>query len=96
LPRPAAQRLAERLGEHGNLNELCARADARDVYATWRLAKLLAERADLDGLRGRANAGDWDAAGRHLAELLIRQGRSEEAKRLGLFGLNPDGSIASA
>ena len=31
-----------------------------------------------------------------LAELLIKQGRGEEAERLRRFGLNPDGSIACA
>jgi hypothetical protein len=31
-----------------------------------------------------------------MAELLIRQGGDEEAERLRRFGLNPDGSIASA
>ena len=62
------------------------------------LAGLLAERGDLDGpqiLRARADAGDEQAAGQ-LPDLLIRQGRGEEAERLRRFGLNPDGSIASA
>jgi hypothetical protein len=31
-----------------------------------------------------------------LADLLIKQGRGEEAERLHRFGLNPDGSIACA
>ena len=44
-------------------------------------------------LRARADVGDGLAAGR-LAELLIKQGRGEEAERLRRFGLNPDGSIA--
>ena len=76
-----------------------ARADAGDGDAAGRLAGLLAERGDLDGLRARADAGDRYAAGRLaelLANLLIKQGRSEEAKRLRRFGFNPDGSIASA
>ena len=64
-------------------------------YAAWRLAELLAERGDLDGLRARADAGDRDAASQ-LADLLVRQGRGEEAERLRRFGLNPDGSIACA
>jgi hypothetical protein len=51
--------------------------------------------AHFDGLRVRANAGDWPAVER-LAELLARQGRSEEAERLRRFGLNTDGSIACA
>jgi hypothetical protein len=55
------------------------------------LARLLEERGDLDGLRAQADAG-YEVAARRL----IRQGRSEEAERLRRFGLNPDGSIASA
>jgi hypothetical protein len=63
------------------------------------LARLLAERGDLDGLRTMVDAGDGYAAGllpELLIELLIEQGRGEEAERLRLFGLNLDGSIASA
>ena len=37
--------------------------------------------------------GDWDATWR-LAELLMKQGRGEEAERSRRIGLNPDGSIA--
>ena len=59
------------------------------------LARLLEERGDLDGLRAQADAG-YEVAARRLARRLIRQGRSEEAERLRRFGLNPDGSIASA
>ena len=70
-------------------------ANAGDTYTAVRLADLLAQRGDLDGLRARADAGDQDA-GRWLPELLIKQGRGEEAKRLRRFGLNPDGSIACA
>src|SRR5690348_15542252 len=46
---------------------------------------LLAERGDLDGLRALAGAGDRTAAAqlpRLLADLLIKQGRDEEAERL--------------
>jgi predicted component of type VI protein secretion system len=90
----AAQELAELLAERSDLDGLRARADAGDGNAARRLTKLLAERSDLDGLRARADVGDGDAD--LLADLLIRQGRSEEAKRLHRFGLNPDGSIACA
>jgi len=45
--------------------------------------------------RARADAGDENAA-RRLADLLMKQGRGEEAERLRRFGLNPDGSIACA
>jgi len=55
----------------------------------------MAERGDLDGLLGRVAAGDT-AAAEPMADLLIKQGRSEEAQRLRRFGLNPDGSIACA
>jgi len=56
-------------------------------------------RGDLDGaaqiLRALDDPGDWSVAG-WLADLLIQQGRGEEAERLRRFGLNPDGSIACA
>jgi hypothetical protein len=56
---------------------------------------LLAERGDLDELRARAATGDEEAAAR-LADLMVEQGRDEEAERLRRFGLNPDGSTACA
>jgi len=99
----AAWRLAALLAERGEVDGLRGRADAGDGLAASHLAKLLAARGDLDGLRGRADAGDGYAAwrlARLLAELqanqLIEQGRGEEAAQLRRFGLNPDGSIASA
>ena len=98
--RPSAARwLAGLLAEGGDLDGLRARADAGEEAAAERLAGLLTERGDLDGLRARTNAGEWLAAERLdvlLADLLIKQGRGEEAERLRRFGLNPDGSIASA
>jgi hypothetical protein len=48
----------------------------------------------VEELGGRATAGD-PAAGDRLGDVLLRQGREEEAERLRRFGLNPDGSIAS-
>jgi hypothetical protein len=93
--KEAAGQLADLLAERGDLDGLRARADAGDGDAAGRLADLLAERGDLDGLRARADAGDGDAAGR-LADLLAELGRSEDAEQLRRFGLNPDGSIASA
>ena len=71
------------------------RADAGDRKADLRLADLLAERGDLDGLRAQVDAGGREAA-RRLVDLLIEQGRGEEAEQLRRFGLNPDGSIATA
>ncbi len=91
--------LTHLLVERGDLDRaeqmLYAWADADVEWAARQLADLLADRGDLDGLRTRANAGDKDAAER-LADLLIKQGRGEEAERLRRFGLNPDGSIACA
>ena len=96
--REAARWLAELLAERGDLDELRARADTGNWEATRLLSGLLAERGDLDEaeqmLRARADAGDGDAA--LLASVLIKQGRGEEAERLRRFGLNPNGSIASA
>ena len=81
-----------------DLDELSARADAGNGAAANRLARLLAKRGDLDHaeqlLRAQADAGNGDA--RQLAELLMQQGREEEAERLRRFGLAPDGLIASA
>jgi hypothetical protein len=53
---------------------------------------------DLDGAEQilRALAGAGDGYANLLADLLIKQGRGEEAERLRRFGLDPDGSIACA
>jgi len=99
--RDAAFRLAGLLTQHGDLNEaeqvLRTRADAGDRDAAFRLARLLAHRTYLDEAeqvaRAHAVAGNANAA--EIADLLIRQGRSEEAERLRRFGLAPDGSTAS-
>jgi len=92
---------AERLADRGDLDGLRDLADAGHGYAADRLAGRLADRGDLDGLRALADAGYDDATVRPqladlLADLLIKQGRGEEAERLRRFGLNPDGSIAWA
>ena len=92
-----ALQLARLLAKRGDLDELRARTDAGDENAAGELAELLAERGDLD----EAMQILWAlaAAGRgnpnRLAELLTQQGHRDEAERLPLFGLNPDGSIAS-
>jgi hypothetical protein len=83
----------------GDLDGLRARADAGDEYATSELATVLAGRGDLDELEKLANAGDEEAARRLtnvLTEVLIKQGRGDEAERLRRFGLNPDEPIARA
>jgi hypothetical protein len=91
----AASRLAELLAAVGDLDGLRAQADVGNRPAAERLASLLAERGDLDGLRAQADVGNRPAAAQ-LIGLLKKQGRDEEADRLRRFGLNPDGSIASA
>jgi hypothetical protein len=93
----SAVELAGLLAGRGDLDELRARADAGDRTASTRLAGLLAGWGDLDELRARTDAGDGEAATqltKLLADLLIKQGRAEEAKRLRQFGLNVDRSIA--
>ena len=77
---------------HQHRRSGAARANAGDGHAARELAGLLAERGDLDELRALAERGD-DPAGL-LADLLVKQGRGEEAERLRRFGLNLDGSIA--
>ena len=92
-----AVELAALLRKRGDLDELRAWADAGDGAAATRLASLLAGRGDVDELRARADAGDGAAATQLTklwADLLIKQGRAEEAERLRRFGLNVDGSIA--
>ena len=100
-----ARRLVTLLAKRGDLDGakqieqiLRTQADADDWHAAGRPGGLIRWSDlgdDLDGLRARLNAGDVNAAER-LAELLVKKGLSEEAKRLLRFGLNPDGSIASA
>ena len=93
----AALQLPNLLARLGDLDGLRARAHAGDGYAGLRLVDVLADRGDLDELRARADAGDIYAALRladRLYNLLIEQGRGEEAERLRHFGFNPDGSIA--
>ena len=95
--------LAELLARRGDVDGaeqvLRARADAGDPDSAAELAELLAERGDVDELRARTAAGDQYAASlvaHLLPNLLIKQGRGEEAERFRRFGLNPDGSIAFA
>ena len=63
------------------------------------MAELLADCGDLSEaeeiLRVQADVGDEEAAG-PLTDVLIKQGRDEEAEQLRRFGLNSDGSIARA
>ena len=91
---PAGRLLADR----GDVGELRARADAGDLRAASRLAELLAGQGEMDEamqiLHALAAAGEGDDF--RLADLLMRQGRREEAQRLRWFGLKPDGSVAEA
>jgi Domain of unknown function (DUF4062) len=59
--------------ESRDMDELRARADAGDIFASIRLASLLAEAEDLDELRARADNGD-DSAASYLATLLAEGG----------------------
>jgi hypothetical protein len=93
--RLLAYLLRERGDRDGAEQVLRAQAEAGDQDAPRRLADLLKERGDLDGLRALAAVG-VDYAANLLDLLLFEQGRGEEAERLRRFGLNPDGSIASA
>ena len=99
----AARRLAELLEERGDLDgaaqvlHVYAADDSEpgaqlfSLFFTHRLVERLAERGDLDGaaqvLHARVDTGD-EASGERLAELLMKQGRTEEAERLRRFGLN--------
>jgi len=79
----AARRLARLLAEHGNLDELRARASIGDIVAIRLLARLLAERGELDEaidiLRVPAAAGDVSAA-RRLIKLLAQRGDVDELR----------------
>jgi len=92
----AASELARLLAERNDLEELRALADdVGYIPAAWRLADLLAQRGDLEELRVRTDAGDW-YAGKQLVDLLTKQDQGDEPEQLRRFGLNPDGSTASA
>jgi TIR domain len=95
----AGRTLADLLARGGDTEALRARSDAGDGHAALRLAELLEGHGDLDRaeqvLRAAADAGN-EQVGWRLSWLLAKQGRGEEAERLRRFGLNPDGSIASA
>ena len=90
----AAVELASLLAERGNRGELRSLADDGDEDAARRLARMLAECGDMDELLARVHAGDKHAA--YVLAGLIKQSQGEEAEQLRRFGLNPDGSIASA
>jgi hypothetical protein len=50
----------------------------------------------VDELLDRASTGHGNATLGLLTDLLTKQDRGEEAAHLRRFGLNPDGTIASA
>jgi hypothetical protein len=74
---------------------LRAQADAGDWLAAGRLAELLAQQGRIEELRSEVDAGT-STASRHLLDLLTERGPTEQAKELRRWGLNPDGSIATA
>ena len=90
--KSAAYQLAVLLARRGDLDELRARADTGDGAADQELAELLARRGDLEELRARTDAGS-DYAGEQLTglltDLLIKQGRAEEAEQLLRFRPEP-------
>jgi hypothetical protein len=95
----AAWRLDEMLAQRGDLDELGARSASGDPVAGWWLTLASVQHADLEELRSRTDAGDGEAAAQLtqvLTEQLSEQGQADEARRLLQFGLNADGSIASA
>ncbi|MEV7547993.1 hypothetical protein AB0N89_00030 [Amycolatopsis sp. NPDC089917] len=74
---------------------LRSKSESGERYYTNRLAELLKKLGRDDELRARIDLGDEPAA-RCLGELLIEQGKTDEAERLRKFGLTPEGDIASA
>jgi hypothetical protein len=94
-----AELLAELLAQQGRVEEAIAmlqgRAGAGDQSAADRLAELLAQQGRVDELFEEVHAGAAGAAV-CLIHLLANVGRGEEAERLRRFGLDPDGSIATA
>jgi hypothetical protein len=90
----AMRELATLLTRQGRESELRARADTDDPFAARALADLLAHHGREQELRDRIAAGDL-AAGEGLLALLRLRHREAEADRLYLYGLLPDGSIAT-
>ena len=74
----ATGQLVELLIRRGSIDELRRRANAGDMLASGWLVDLEHGQLHVEKLRARADAGDRLAAG-HLAELLVEQGRVDEA-----------------
>jgi hypothetical protein len=87
--------LADLLARRGDEEGLRAEAEAGNWSAVRPLTDLLADRGDEEGLRALAVEG-LPFIEEPLRDLLIRRGKAEEGERLRKFGLNPDGSTASA
>jgi hypothetical protein len=97
----AAWWLAWLLAQRGDVDELRAHVGAGHPGSALQLAQLLVQRGRLDEaaqlIGAQVNSGDENAGWqlpKLLSDLLLRQGRGEEAEQLRRFGLNPDGSIA--
>jgi hypothetical protein len=97
--KETGRRLLWMLARRSDQERSRAWADAGDANraAAQRLDELLAQRGNLDEVVqvvraqivvGVAEVASW------LPDLLMKQGRAEEAERLHRFGLNPDGSTA--
>jgi hypothetical protein len=74
--RYVADKLNELLASHGRIDELRARADAGDHYASTWLAKLIAKQGDIDELRALADADEQ--AAKQLNEILAQRGLVDE------------------
>jgi hypothetical protein len=81
--------------ESEQVDELRRAVDAGEEHADMRLADLLAKLGRVDDLRVMVDAGELWAADQ-LVATMRQQGRNEEADRLERFGLDDDGSIATA
>ena len=90
----AGRRLADLLAEKGLINELRDRADAGDYDAITNLSNLLVQQQQIDELFAEVQAGIPFAAEIWI-KALDKQGKSELAKRVRKYGLNPDGSAAA-
>ncbi|MEU7802516.1 hypothetical protein AB0B10_24975 [Micromonospora arborensis] len=66
-----------------------------DIDLNEQLAELLATHGLLDELKAEVRVGN-PCAGKWLVHLLIQQGQVDQANQLRRFGLNPDGTMASA
>jgi hypothetical protein len=95
----AAKLLPILLAKQGDIDGaialLRARADTGNEFAAEQLIEFLAKHDRIDELRIEVDAGTPTAAER-LITSLARRGELDQAEQLRRWGLNPDGSIATA